>query len=232
MLPVSPCRTAALPRVAIALAACGLALFLKAGPDVQPTVWKLVDPAVAGGHKTEVLGAPKVIQEGEAKALCFNGESDGLLVPVNPIEGWSRFTIEILFKPDGTGPEEQRFLHIQDERGERALIETRVTKDRQWALDTYLHIDMEHRLTLLDRTKLHPTDRWYWVALSYDGKTMRHYINGEKELEGEVAIPAMMKGGISLGVRQNKVFWFKGCIREVRFTSAALDAASLQRVEK
>jgi hypothetical protein len=71
--------------------------------------------------------------------------------------------------------------------------------------------------TLIDSTKLHPVNKWYWAALVYDGKKMRSYINGQKELEGELDFPAMTKGKISLGVRLNKVNWFKGQIREIRF---------------
>jgi hypothetical protein len=52
-----------------------------------------------------------------------------------------------------------------------------------------------------------------------------------KELEGNVTIPPMDAGRISLGVRQNKVYWFKGGIREVRFSPAALAPAELQRTE-
>ena len=37
------------------------------------------------------------------------------------------------------------------------------------------------------------------------------------------------EGQISLGVRQNKVFWFKGGIREVRFHREAIAADQLQR---
>ena len=58
---------------------------------------------------------------------------------------------------------------------------------------------------------------------------MTHYIDGVKELEGEVAFPAMAAGRVSLGVRQNKVYWFKGGIREVRWHANALKAEQLQR---
>jgi hypothetical protein len=183
--------------------------------------WHLVRADSVGGHAAEVLGAPTVEEEGGRKALCFDGVSDGIILPVNPIAGWPRFTIEVLFKPDGDGPEEQRFLHIQDEAQRRVLLETRVTRERTWALDTFLHASASDRLTLLDRAKVHPTDLWYRAALVYDGATMSHYVNGVKQLEGAVGFPPMSDGHISLGVRQNRVHWFKGCIAEVRFTAAA-----------
>ena len=183
-----------------------------------------------GGHATMVYGAPRVAAEAGAKALVFNGRSDGLLVPVNPVAGWSQFTIEVLIKPDGTGEEEQRFIHIQDSREGRIMIETRVTKDKQWALDTFLFTDKAHSRPLLDRTLLHPTDQWYWVALVYDGRKMTNYINGVKELEGEVAVSPMLAGKMSIGVRQNLLFWYKGAVREIRFHPVALAPSALRCV--
>ena len=192
----------------------------------EPTVWALRDAASVGGHATEVVGSPRVA--GLDDAIVFDGKGDGLFVPSNPIAGWSAFTIEVRFKPDGSGGEEQRFLHLEDDLKHRVLMETRM-RDRQWSLDTFLHQDAEHRLTLLDRTRLHPTDRWYWVALVYDGSKMSSYVNGELELAGEVAFAPMTTGRTSIGVRQNRVSWFKGAIAEVRFTAVALSADRLMR---
>ena len=109
------------------------------------------------------------------------------------------------------------------------LIETRVTAQRTWALDTFLRATDADKLTLLDRARAQPTDAWYWAALVYDGRTMAHYVNGEKQLEGPVAFPAMGAGRVSLGVRQNRVHWFKGCIAQVRFSPQALAPAALRR---
>lgn len=193
--------------------------------------WSLESPAKVGGHVTTVYGAPKVAAEAGVKALVFNGTSDGLLVPINPLAGWTQFTVEVLIKPDGDGVEEQRFMHIQDSREARIMIETRVYKNKQWALDTFLFADKDHSRPLLDKTLLHPTDQWHWIALVYDGKKMANYINGVKELEGEVAFPPMLAGQLSIGVRQNLVYWYKGAIREVRFHPVALAQAALQRVD-
>jgi hypothetical protein len=214
------CRTFPAAMLSAVLVACA------SFPDSdKPTVWTLREVTRVGGHVTEVVGAPKV---GADDAIVFDGKGDGLFVSANPVAGWSAFTIEVRFKPDGSGGEEQRFLHLEDELKHRVLMETRV-RDRQWSLDTFLFQDSEHRLTLLDRTKLHPTDRWYWVALVYDGSKMSHYVNGELELAGEVAFAPMTTGRSSVGVRQNRVSWFKGAIAEVRFTAAALRAHQLRR---
>lgn len=191
-------------------------------------VWTLRDVTRVGSHVTEVVGAPKVAGSGADTAIVFDGEGDGLFVPANPVAGWSAFTIEVRFKPSGSGGEEQRFLHLEDDLKHRVLLETRV-RDRQWSLDTFLFQDSEHRLALLDRTKLHATDLWYWVALVYDGSKMSHYVNGELEVAGAVDFTPMSTGRSSIGVRQNRVSWFKGAIAEVRFTPAAVSADRLRR---
>jgi hypothetical protein len=196
--------------------------------DDKSTVWTLRDVTRVAGHVTEVVGAPRLAGSGADTAIVFDGQGDGLFVPANPVAGWSAFTIEVRFKPDGSGGEEQRFLHLEDDLKHRVLMETRV-RERQWSLDTFLFQDAEHRLTLLDRTRQHPTDRWYWVALVYDGAKMSHYVNGELELAGEVDFKPMTAGRTSIGVRQNRVSWFKGAIAEVRFTPTARSADRLRR---
>jgi hypothetical protein len=64
--------------------------------------------------------------------------------------------------------------------------------------------------------------------MEYDGKKMTSFVNGKKELEGELNLSAMTDGKISLGVRLNKVDWFKGQIKEIRFHPEALQPQSLQ----
>lgn len=70
------------------------------------------------------------------------------------------------------------------------------------------------------------------MALVYDGKTMASYINGVKELEGEVTFEPMTNGRTALGVRLNRVFWFRGSIKEVRFHPAAIEPSKLQHIEE
>lgn len=197
---------------------------------VEPTVWRLDQIAQLGGQRVEVLGAPRVAEEDGGSAVHFNGASDGLFVPVNPLAGAAAFTIEACFKPAADGPEAQRFLHLQDEPGSRALLEIRLS-DGTWALDSFLYsVESKGRRVLLDPAKRHAADRWTWVAMVYDGKTLSSYVNGVKELEGEVNFPPTVAGRVSLGVRQNRVYWFKGGLREVRWHRTSLPADQLQRL--
>ena len=52
---------------------------------------------------------------------------------------------------------------------------------------------------------------------------MRHYVNGKLELSRDVTFEAQTEGRTSLGVRMNKVHWYKGAIRKIRFTTAVLE---------
>lgn len=211
-------------KIKLALPLClvlGFAAGCPKGPEV--TVWDLDQAESIGRLAPEILGGPQAIEKDGRKAFCFDGKADGFLFSANPLQGWSQFTIQILFRPDTDGPPEQRFLHIQDDQERRVLIETRMTPQRDWSLDTFLRANDADKLTLLDLQKTQPADRWYWAALTYDGKTMRHYVNARLQMEGPVNFPPTGPGRISLGVRQNRVHWFKGCIAQVRFSPVAME---------
>jgi hypothetical protein len=60
---------------------------------------------------------------------------------------------------------------------------------------------------------------------------MTSFVNGQQELQGDVEFPGFGDGKVSVGVRQNKVYWFKGAIREVRYHDEALAPEKLQRVK-
>jgi hypothetical protein len=196
----------------------------------QPaTLWTFDGLDRIGKYAMTASGSPSIVKEKAGRSICFRGEPDAALLSVNPIADWSSFTIEAWIKPRSTGAAEQRFLHIEDERAARVLLELRMVSPQAWALDTFLFDSSESRRTLLDRAKLHSTDEWHWVALTYDGKTMAHYVDGVRELEGELSFRAMAQGRMSLGVRLNKVSWYQGCIREIRFAPRALAAHELQK---
>ena len=82
-----------------------------------PVVWQFDQPAAVAGGPTEVLGAPRVVENAGGRFVQFDGAHDGLIVPVNPLARLPHFTIEVLVRPEAGGGPEQRFLHLQDEFG-------------------------------------------------------------------------------------------------------------------
>jgi Concanavalin A-like lectin/glucanases superfamily len=193
-------------------------------------VWKLSDTTIIGGNKPSVLGDPQIVNDNSGRSLFFDGVDDGLIIPLNPLERWKEFTLEVLFKPDTGKSVEPRMIHIQDEEGNRCTVELRLTPGGRWYLDTFLKNGKTNKgLALSDSLIQHQCGKWYWVALTYDGDKMCHYVNGVKEHDGKVVMNRMISGQTSVGLRLNKINWFKGQIREIRFHSSALKRNSLQR---
>ena len=56
---------------------------------------------------------------------------------------------------------------------------------------------------------------------------MTSYVDGVRELSGEVPFEPLKAGKIGIGVRQNLVSWFKGRIRTIRISPEALPAEKL-----
>lgn len=209
-----------------------LAALTLTGAASAEEVWRLDNLQKIAGHEVTVLGAPRI--ETAAKdgpAMVFDGVRDGIFLPTIPIAGAKQFTVEVLFRPAEGGPEAQRFVHWQDKNEWRGLIELRLNGKGGWWLDTFLFTGEGKGTALIDPNRVHPTDSWHWAALRYDGKTMAHFVDGQKELESAATFAPFAAGQISLGVRQNKVFWFKGAIREVRFHTEALPPEKLQRIK-
>jgi hypothetical protein len=192
-------------------------------------LWHLERLDRIAGMAVTVEGTPLVVQTDVGPAIEFNGLTDGLFLDINPLAGLRAFTIEVVFQPAADGPDEQRFLHVEEAKtGNRALIELRMPPGGMWCLDTYLQSG-EARLTLIDRTARHDAARWHVAALTYDGRTMAHSVNGVQEQRGAVQFAPLGEGRTSIGVRQNRVSWFKGRIRTIRITPEALPAERLLR---
>jgi hypothetical protein len=207
----------------------GLSSREKPSGSDETIIWKLENPALIGGFSSKVLGSPQIVHDQTGTAIAFDGVDDGIIIPNNPVMRWQQFTVEVLFKPAADGPVAPRFVHFEDSTGNRGTIEARITPHGLWYLDTFLKNGKTNKgLTLIDSTHLHPCAQWYWVSLVYDGEKMTHYVNAVKELEGKIELEPMTTGQISLGVRLNKVNWFKGLIKEIRFHPSALQKEALQ----
>ncbi|ACL95733.1 laminin G domain protein [Caulobacter vibrioides NA1000] len=204
----------------------------KDAPD--QTRWTFDRLSDIGGARTAVEGAPRLIDSPYGKAVQFDGVDDRLLIDRHPLAGMGQFTFEALFRPDG-GVFAQRWFHLNEEDPTpgappsvtRMLFEIRVT-GQAWALDTFT-TGPGYKHTLLFQDKLFPVGKWYWVAQSYDGKTYRAFVDGQLQGEAEIAFKPQGQGRSSVGARMNKVDYFKGAIREARFTPRALTPEALLR---
>lgn len=191
-------------------------------PAADSETWRIDNITSIGGYKTTVFGHPKVITDGGAKAVEFNGVNDALLVDNHPLAGAKTFTWEVIFKPYSKGGAEQRFFHMQQNGADfRYLFETRLI-DGKWCLDSFANTTTGSK-PLMDRAKLHTLDQWHHVAMVYDGSEFRHYVDGQLQGSATVTLSPMTAGKTSIGVRMNKVDYFKGAIRLARMTMRPLD---------
>lgn len=200
-------------------------LALEAAP--KPEVWRFNRLDRVGRHKTTVIGNPVLIDTPKGKAVQFDGVDDALFLDIHPLAGATAFTWEVIFRPDSGGRPEQRFFHLQETGSQhRLLLETRLMGN-QWCLDSF-GASQTGQQALMDRKLLHPLDEWHHAAFVYDGKEMRHYVNHKLELSANVNLAPQAAGKTSVGVRYNKVDFFKGAIRLAVFNRTALSPHQFQ----
>lgn len=184
-------------------------------------LWEMSD-LITSDSSVRIAGNPKLIEYKKVKALEFNGLNDGIFLDKLPISGLNVFTIEAIFKPESGGNFEQRFFHSGEIRGDRVLLEIRSTAT-DWYFDAFVQSGAQ-KMTLIDPTMLHPLNQWVHVAYVVDHGKLSTYVNGQKELEGEITFNPVQTGKTSIGVRLNEQSWFKGAISKIRISPKALKA--------
>jgi hypothetical protein len=201
-----------------------------------------------GGLPVKVEGNPKVVDTPVGKAIEFDGVDDALWIDEHPLEGAATFTFEAIFRPDGGAPE-QRWFHLAErdprtgllagadhlrtgkDANSRVLFEIRVIHGDQWCLDAFVN-GPGYSKALLFRDRLHAIGQWYHVAQVFDGRVFRSYVNGELQGEAEIAFKAQGPGATSIGVRMNRVNYFRGAVAKARFTPKALPVVEFMKLAR
>lgn len=217
-----------------------------AAPEAPPAVvnppdsvvWNIDNTKMIGGLAvTKVVGNPMVIDTPEGKAMQFNG-NDAIFVGKQPVEGWTKWTTEVIFHPDTGGPGAQRWFHMQGPGGDRVLFELRMNGD-SWFLVSFVASPGGTARAFAVGFP-HKAGQWYHVAIVVDGMSLKHYVNGVYENAGPcpgaegckttamltTPYPLNYKpiggGGTSLGCRYTLAAFLKGAIRLARYTPRAL----------
>jgi hypothetical protein len=215
----------------------------------QSITWRFDNLTQIGGAQVTLVGSPKVLDTPIGKAVHFEGRGnptpgkpetgnptgDALLLNASPLSGDQTYTFEVIVRPSSQGAPAQRFFHMQDNNSQsRRMFELRIVNN-QWCLDTVginIEHDIEqHGVTLAcDAPHLHPLDRWYTVAATYDGKTLRGYVDGQLQGEIAVTLSPLPPGTTSVGTRINKRDFFTGDVFSARFTNSALPPSNFLKV--
>jgi hypothetical protein len=194
--------------------------------EIKQIVWEVDNLQSIGGHPTDVLGNPQVVEIDGKKAIMFDGDGDRLLVDNNPLAGADEFTIEIVFLANDVFPanHEPRFFHIEDASNpdRRITIELRLNDKQQWYLDAFIKSETS-KYTLIDDSLVHPVGVWAHAAITYNDKVFKSYVNGIEELSAEVEyLPISANSKTSIGARMNQVHWFNGAIAAAAITHEVL----------
>ena len=169
-------------------------------------------PRGEGGRRARV-----VVQTDAGPAVEFDGADDGLVLDVESARRAARVHHRGRLssrQPTARGtalPALRRRRHSEN----RALIELRMLPGGRWCA-RHLPAARRRRLTLLDRERTHPAGR-----VARGGADLRRQdddaLRGRRarRARGDVAFTPLAAGRTSIGVRQNRVSWFKGRIRAV-----------------
>ena len=180
------------------------------------TEWVLANLLGEKSSSIEISGKPQIVNSPYGKAVSFNGIDDALFLNEMPLKSLQEFTVEMIFKPEINAPFEQRVLHIGESKKDRMLLEIRAV-DTNWYFDGYA-VSNSNKKALAYEKLIHPLGQWYHVAFVVTPKSLTTYVNGKQELYEEFSFLPIETGETSIGVRLNKVSWFKGAIYKIRIT--------------
>ncbi len=192
-------------------------------------IWEIDNLEKIGNHEVLVKGNPEVVRSEIGPAVRFDGDGDMLIVNANPIGESKEFTVEIIFKPDTfvSANRDPRFVHIQDPddpQNKRVMMELRINEQDQCYFDGYLLTDLEN-LTLVDETLVHPTGQWLHAAITYENGVFKTFMDGIEELSGRINYGQIILGNAgltSIGARMDERNWYRGLIKSLKITHAAL----------
>jgi hypothetical protein len=220
-------------RITVGIAAAGIGLLCRAKPSAK--IWNFDRLDQIGGVSTQVLGHPRVVDSAVGKAIQFNGSDDALYINEHPLAGIRVFTWEAIFSPESGGAYEQRWFHLAEQNpisgadtDTRFLFEIRAT-EKEWSLDAFVHTPIANQ-PILNLEKRYPLDTWHAVAMVYDGKTFSSYVDSELQGSADIRFDPEGPGHTSVGVRINKVNFFKGSVHMARFTPIALSISEFLKV--
>lgn len=239
-------RRAVLLKGSLTLSAALLPLIREAAAKpTQTTTWDIDGLDDIGGHAVTMVGHPQVIVTPAGRAVLFDGVKDGLVVDNHPLAGFSQFTFEALVRADGGEPA-QRWFHLAEtdpttglnatvapdnptsDSNPRFTFELRVAGD-QCYFESFTH-GPTYQSALIDKTKTHPLGHWCVVTQTYDGQIHRSYVDGVLEKEGPLAYVPQGPGRASIGMRINRVSYFKGAVMRARFAPRALAPSEFLKV--
>ena len=179
------------------------------------------------GRNTGALlnGALRTTSGQSGSAVCFDGINDHINVSdSSSLDLSNKFTLSLWFKPSQL---------LNGASGRKDLLQKFTS---YWLILNYPANDGKLEFILntgsprvASTTTSWLSNQWYHAAATYDGATMKLYINGVLESSlATTAVPNLTTYPVQIGGNTTQGYWFPGCIDDVRIYGTALNAAGVQ----
>ncbi len=189
---------------------------LAASYNFDNVIDNITADASANGNNARVSGAMP-ISGGSFAALQFDGEDDfvdcGNSDTLNPNQ---QITVECWVHPDMIPTSEVGIVG----KGVAAWSLTYYTDGQVW---WYINTGGNNTHAGV------PLESWSYVVGTYDGNTMRLYVNGQLAGERPLTEPINAGPNLLIGNRPDQAGFFRGAIGQVRIHDRAIDAESIRQ---
>jgi hypothetical protein len=186
-----------------------------------------VKDATGNGHDGEIVGDPKIAEGKFGKGLEFDGVDDYVEVPHSDDLNFETFTLAAWIKMGNTGAN-QNVIVKKIPSPERKTYQLISHTGSAGAMRGSFHVDGANRVVM---GIIPVTDEeWHHTATTYDGSTLKVYLDGE--LESEVAAdgtPDTSDAPLGLGSSCPGQF-MKGIIDEAFVVSVALEQEEIKEI--
>lgn len=199
-------------------------------PNGLISYWKLDgnstdELAVGNGTDTAITYSAGNAKLGQGAG--FNGSTSKVVLPNIAAYKPTNFTIAAWIRTTGSGYQE--IFESYNQAGSPAGFEYRLTGG-----NIELVVGNGGSYTILTTSSLNLNNGvWNHVLCTYDGATVRHYVNGVASTSGTHAagVAYAVDNRVRIGVNNysggTEVYWFNGAIDEVGFWNRALSAADV-----
>ena len=195
-------------------------------------------PDLTGKATAQVVGEPILTNLGPAQALVFDGFTDYLLVATNAATAKALlptrdFSVAAWVLVNDTRPDGALIGFVQDNGDVEsgwALGYNR--RSFTFSLASVGANDGNGKLTRIPAKAAIEPGRWHYVVGTYDGTTMRLYVDGAAEAEsttqsGDILYAEQGRYAIGAFVDDNEVNPFEGALYEVKTYNRVLTAAEI-----
>jgi uncharacterized repeat protein (TIGR03803 family) len=183
-----------------------------------------MDDSGMGNNGNMSAGVTRAIDAERGKVLQFNGSGGIIAVPdSNSLDLRAALTLEAWVKPSALGGWRTVMFKEGDGILPRYVLNA---NDFTPTPAAYLHIDYIPDGIRSERTLV--LNEWTHLAVTYDGETIRLFVNGEqKESRGESGPVRISEGRLLIG-GTTWGQWFKGRMDDVRIYDVAVGEAQIK----